>query len=111
MPAMLETANGPLKVEATAFIPDWKMTGTKERLVKDVGFEWKGEGWYFTKGVRESTGEPYEEAMLIIPCYYDDKDEPKNPEERSYLLCMYNHNRSADAFNWIVNARVAVDER
>lgn len=108
--AMIKTG---VEVDATSFRPDWTQRWTKAQAEdRDEGlggdFKFKGPGWYITKHVKD--GKEYVDMMLVIPTFNPDLKEV-SVEEQTWLFCMYNHASATDAFNWIVNAPVKVDER
>jgi hypothetical protein len=100
-------------VEALAFRPDWIDRWTIREMERELEpFEFKGVGWYITKGVIKEgprAGRSYEDTLLVIPLQeFIDHD---GTAEQVFLVCQWNHHLAGEAFNWIVNAPTIVDER
>jgi len=89
---------------------DWDYRGTKEEIEFQFSpFEFKGCGWYFTKGIKIS-GESYEDSLLILP-YLDTIPKDDSTPETRYICLVWNHHQAAHALGEMCAAPVLVDER
>lgn len=95
--ATIESASGPVEIDATAFRPDYTTRWTAVESVRMIGngFAFRGEGWYLGKLT----------SLLVIPTNIIRDD------EQVFLFCMYNHTQAGHAINWVANAPVRDDQR